>query len=243
MARLIAVADERKRDAQILVESAGSRAPWQFVGPDGRQVRSERFIKTTEGHTWDELLAACDDDAERVAQALVEGDPEIDLAMTGRALGEADRVWVRPDGSVLYSARLLKVVEDPSGNEIERTDFVDVEATVGEETPIPWSGRLFPIEQVVRRFALVRKLQLRHVNGLTFDFLYEIAKRLQDEGKMMLAGSGPRGTAPLIFTNNGSPYRGFLEGRVEGTAYRLVLHLSNLELKRVSAADDADGEG
>jgi hypothetical protein len=36
----------------------------------------------------------------------------------------------------------------------------------------------------------------------------------------------------LIFHSNGSPYRGFLDGRVDGEKYQLLLRLSNLELKR-----------
>ncbi|MCZ7682587.1 MAG: hypothetical protein M5U28_28850 [Sandaracinaceae bacterium] len=140
---------------------------------------------------------------------------------------------------MLYVARVLKVVYDPSGNEQSREDFVDVEATVGEELPpIPWTGRLMPIDQVIRRFAFVRKLQLRHVNGLTFDFLYEMAKALEESGKLMYVGAGGKGQQPLIFQTNGTPFRGFLEGRTRGESYRLVLHLSNLEIKRVGAGEE-----
>jgi len=40
---------------------------------------------------------------------------------------------------------------------------------------------------------------------------------------------------------NGSPYRGFLEGRVDGERYILLLHLSNMELKMPATAP-AGGE-
>jgi hypothetical protein len=42
----------------------------------------------------------------------------------------------------------------------------------------------------------------------------------------------------------GRPYNAFLEGRVKGEAYCLILHLSNMELKRPpkSAQADADEE-
>lgn len=242
MPRLMALADEREREVQIVIEPARPREPWQFVGPDGRLLHNERFIKTTEGHLYEDLLARCDDDPEGLAQALVAGDPEVDLEATGRVLGAASRVWLRPDGSALYSKRVLDVVEDVHGEARERSDFVDVDATVSDEAPLRWTGRLIPLAAVVRRFVLVRALQLRHVNAPTFDFLYELAERLQREGKVVLVGAGPRGAKPLIFTRNGLPYRGFLEGRVDGTRYRLVLHLSNLALKRTgAAADDEEG--
>jgi hypothetical protein len=101
-----------------------------------------------------------------------------------------------------------------------------------------------PIEDAVRRFAFVRKLQLRHVNGLTFDFLYEIAKTLEESGKLMFVGAGKKGAQPLIFQTNGTPFRGFLEGRVKDESYKLVLHLSNLEIKRATKDEEpADAVG
>jgi hypothetical protein len=83
----------------------------------------------------------------------------------------------------------------------------------------------------VRKFVFVQKMQLAHVNGLTYDFLYGMAKELEAKNSLLLLGAGPKSNQPLILRRNGMPYRGFLEGRTRGDAYRLVLHLSNLELK------------
>lgn len=35
-----------------------------------------------------------------------------------------------------------------------------------------------------------------------------------------------------MLQENGSPYRGFLEGRVDGERFALLMHLSHMELKR-----------
>ncbi len=231
--RSISLADERGRDAQVEMEPPRRAASHGYIGPGGVAVASERFIKSTEKQTFEALLERFGD-AEQLGEALASGDPEIDFEQAGRRVGQADRVWIGGDGSILHSARTLLVQTDPDGNELSRDELVDVEATVGEDDPLPWTGKLFPIEVVVRRFALVRKLRLRHVNGLTFDFLHNIAKTLDESGKMLLVGSGKKGAAPLIFQTNGSPYRGFLEGRVDGDSYLLLLHLSNLEIKSVT---------
>ncbi len=238
MPRLISIMDARKRDAQIEVEGPTKRAANRWVDPSGQAVRLARLVKGTEKTTYEALLERFGS-AEAVSSALIDGDPEIDLDQVGRRLTFTSRVYLGPKGNVLYVARVLKVVYDPSGNEQSREDFVDVEATVGEELPpIPWTGRLMPIDQVIRRFAFVRKLQLRHVNGLTFDFLYEMAKALEESGKLMYVGAGGKGQQPLIFQTNGTPFRGFLEGRTRGESYRLVLHLSNLEIKRVGVGEE-----
>jgi len=57
----------------------------------------------------------------------------------------------------------------------------------------------------------------------------------------MLLGAGESGKDPLVMQMNGSPYRGFLEGRVDGERYILLLHLSNMELKMPATAP-AGGE-
>jgi hypothetical protein len=78
----------------------------------------------------------------------------------------------------------------------------------------------------------VSKIQVQHVNGLTYDFLYGIAKELEEKDSLMLVGAGPKSNQPLIFQRGGTPYRGFLEGRTQGEKYMLILHLSNMELKK-----------
>ena len=86
-------------------------------------------------------------------------------------------------------------------------------------------------KDAVRKFVFSRTLQLWHSDGLSFEFLYNIAKDLDDNDEMMLVGAGAKGRDPLIFQNNGLPWRGFLEGRIQDDSYAFLLRLSNLELK------------
>ena len=77
---------------------------------------------------------------------------------------------------------------------------------------------------------------------VTFDFLSGMARDLADKESVVLMGAGDGGKGPLIFQLNGSPYRGFLEGRVDGERYQLLLHLSNMELKRPAAKESPNPE-
>ena len=86
-------------------------------------------------------------------------------------------------------------------------------------------------EEACRKFVFSGKLQLVHINGLTYDFLHGIASELEKEQSLMLLGAGSKSNQPLVLRRGGSPYRGFLEGRTDGRKYALILHLSNLELK------------
>ena len=67
----------------------------------------------------------------------------------------------------------------------------------------------------LRRTTYGTRLQLIH-------FLFNIAKELDENNEMMLVGSGEKGKDPLIFQNNGLPWRAFLEGRIQDDSYALV---------------------
>jgi hypothetical protein len=57
----------------------------------------------------------------------------------------------------------------------------------------------------------------------------------------MLLASGEGGKGPLVLQSNGSPYRGFLDGRIEGESFLLLLHLSAMELKKpIAKAEKGD---
>ncbi|MFH1537766.1 MAG: hypothetical protein ABIH66_02325 [bacterium] len=141
---------------------------------------------------------------------------------------------------MLYAASAREVICDPGGVEVERREPVNVEANINPDMPPVWSGRMMPRAEAVRRFVFTRNYQVRHVDGLTFDFLFDLAKHLEQADAMAVVGSGAKGTGPLMLERNGVPYRGFLEGRTSDDKYLFILHLSNMELKRVPEKDGGE---
>ena len=107
-------------------------------------------------------------------------------------------------------------------------------SNITDELPIRFTKFKLKEKDAVRKFVFSRTLQLWHSDGLTFEFLFNIAKELDENDEMMLLGAGEKGKEPLIFQNNGLPWRAFLEGRVQDDAYALLMRLSNLELKSIS---------
>jgi hypothetical protein len=97
-----------------------------------------------------------------------------------------------------------------------------------------------PAKDCLTRFVFRAMQQLVHTDGLTFDFLHGLAKSLHDSQTMALLGAGPRGAGPLVLRDGGSPFRAFLYGEAEGSGesarYRLLLLLSDQELKTPSLA-------
>jgi hypothetical protein len=205
---------------------ADGDSPAQVVG---HSIRFAKFLATTGSGLHDALAA---EHGEDYGDALIQGDPEVDIESVGRFLGKTDKVFLSSTGDVLYAApEVIEVIYAPDGSERDRRAPQDVPGNVNEVDPVSWTGKKMPKAAVVTRFAFRRTLQVRHVDGLTYDFLFGMAKELSDKNEMVLIGAGPGGKKPLVFQTNGTPCRGFLEGRVDGERYKLLLHLSNMELK------------
>ena len=226
--RKINIANDKKRDALIGFELNRTKASCHYRTASGEKVSSGRFLRYSDETATEKLIDKFPD----FADSLISGDPEIEMELAGKKLDDLAKVYLSADDKVVYSARLMENIYAPDGSKKESKEAVPQLANIADEVlPLRWTGKMFPKNQALRKFVFTRTYQLRHVNGLTFDFLYEMAKKLHDSNSMMLLGGGEKGNAPLMMTNNGTPYRGFLEGRIKGDSFCLLLHLTNLELK------------
>lgn len=218
------------RDAVVNMESVRTPLRVRWLDSKNRQARNIRVLKSTIEHDA-ESLAKQADGISNVGKALVEGDPEINLEMVGYFLSATSRVFVDKDKQLVHRIQQFEVIKDPEGNEKDRRPRTVQPQNVTTDMPLAWTGTFLKKKDVVRKFVFANKMQLMHINGLTYDFLYGMAKDLEEKESMMLLGGGPKSNQPLILRRGSSPYRGFLEGRTDGDKYCLILHLSNLELK------------
>lgn len=237
--RRMHVSNADQRNA-VIVASSPRANPGPILGKAGKPAEFRRFIAAGAGKLDEDLRVELGDD---YAQALIDRDPEIDTEIVGRFIEGTQSMLMSSAGEPLFAApRIVEITYGPDGAETERREPVEVAATVNDAVPLRWTGRKMPKSEVVRKFAFRRSMQLQHVDGVTYDFLYGMAKELADEGVMVLLGAGANGKEPIVLQVNGSPYRGFLEGRVNGDQYLLLLHLSNMELKKPAVTATADEE-
>ena len=231
------------RDAVVNMESVTTALRVRWLDPQGRQARNVRLLKSTIDHDAD-ALAKQFDGMNNVGQALIDGDPEISLDMVGSFLRETSRVFVDGEKQLVHRIQQFEVIKDPDGKETARRPRTFVPQNVSSDLPLQWTGTFLKKADVVRKFVFKGKMQLMHVNGLSYDFLFGMAKELEEKESMMLLGGGPKSNQPLILRRGSSPYRGFLEGRTEGDKYCLILHLSNLELKSPEKQEpEEEGQG
>ncbi len=226
----INISNSKNRDAVVAAEALNPTRQLKYIDPKGRPVTTRKLLKTDVLHDLPELLKK-EKKLEKVGDAIIKGDPEIDMESFGMTLTDMSRVYVTKKG-IIHLVEEIEVVYNPDGTERERRPRKKEMQNMNGEFPMRWTGKFIKKEEAAHRFVFTNKKQLVHVNGLTFDFLFEMAKDLDERNALLLIRGGEKGNEPLVMNRGGKPYNAFLEGRVKDDSYCLILHLSNMELKR-----------
>ena len=231
MSDSINLTDAKGRDANVALGGL-KHIPSAVIGLPNEKLTFKRFVSSTRESSHEALKQRL---GENYGQLLVDGDPEIDMEQTGLFIDQTQTIYLDGDGEALFvEPEVVEILFDQQGDEKERRDPIDTLSNVDTAAPVRWTGKKVPITEAVSLFAFQRRLQLFHVNGITFDFLFDISMTLHESQSLMLVGDGAKGSEPLIFRANGKPYRGFLHGRVDDTRFQLFLLLSAMELKNPS---------
>jgi len=235
--RRLHISNSANRNAVIVGQPAP--LPEKIVlGKKGKPALFKRYLAVGRDSQLEDLIVQFGED---ISASLISSDPEIDFESVGQTIDATTSLLVTSTGEPMYaSPKYMEVTYDAAGTETGRQEPVDVAATVNDAIPLRWTGKKLPRKDIVRQFMFRRSIQLRHVDGVTFDFLYGIAKELDAEDVMVLLGAGESGKDPVILQLNGTAYRGFLEGRINTDSYILLLHLSNMELKAPVAKKETE---
>jgi hypothetical protein len=236
--RAIHLANEKKRDSEVGFEALTRKETITMVLPDGRERQSVKFIKSMANI--DELVAE-KGDLLKVAEALITDDIEIDMEKTGKFVKHTHRLWMTEGNKVAYRVNFVEVKYNPDGSEKERVELKRSEANIKVEDPVKWTGKTESKADAIRKYVFSKSYQIRHTSGLTYDFLYDMAKQLDEQKVLMRVGGGPKGADRLRLSDGGEEYFGFLEGRIDGDKYALILHLTYMPLKPLPKLDAAEG--
>ena len=231
--RTINITNEKKRDAQVCMEAIKKPSSVKRVLENGENFINTKVLKHNLALAFD-MLSRNYTDLTEMGNAIIAGDPEIDMELAGKKISGTQKLYLDKNGKIAYRVNMTQIIKDPFGEEKDRRDLSKAMSNVTGESIVQWTGKKFPKSDTIRKFVFQRKLQLKHVSGLTYDFLYDMAKSLEDSKSLMFIGGGAKGNEPLILTQGGEPYRGFLEGRTDGEKYCLILHLTNMEVKVVT---------
>lgn len=234
----INISNAKNRDAIVAFEGLSPKREVRYVDQKGNPVATRKLLKTDVAHDLPELMKKRKK-LESVANALVKDDPEIDIEEFGMFLVDTSRVYVTKDG-IAHLVEEFEVIHKPDGTVRERRPRKKESQNINADVPLLWTGKYIKKKEAVNKFVFTNKKQLVHINGLTFDFLFEMAKELDKRDSLLLVRGGEKGNQPVVMTRGGKPYNAFLEGRVKGDSYCLILHLSNMELKKPKEVPTAE---
>ena len=234
----INISNPKNRDAVVALEALNPKREVRYTDENGRPVSTRKLLKTDVLHDLPELQKKRKT-AEKLADSLIKGDPEIDIESFGMFLTDMSRVYVTKKG-IIHLVEEIEVIYNPDDTVRSRRPRKKEPQNMNGEFPMRWTGKFIKKDEAAHRFVFTNKKQLVHVNGLTFDFLFEMAKDLDERNSLLLVRGGEKGDEPLVMNRGGKPYNAFLEGRVKGEAYCLILHLSNMELKKPKEIGDAE---
>ena len=242
MIRYIKLANQKNRDAEVTFRSLNPKASVTMALESGDKITNKRVVKGTSQSSTQTLLAKYDEKpkegvdfqmqlAARLSEDLVNSDPEIDLELSGKFIDDVSRVYINEDEKPVFRVKKIEKIFSPKAELKEEREPKYNDSNITGESIVNWTGKLMPKSKVYNKLVFNKKYQLKHVNGLTYDFLFDMAKQLADKDALMMMGGGASGKEPLVMNDGGKPYRAFLEGRIKGDKYCLILHLTDQELK------------
>lgn len=233
----INIANPKGRDAVIALEGLVPIREMLYVDEKGGPVTTQKVLKSDTTHDLPELLKKRRT-LTKVANDLIKGDPEIDLERFGMYLTDTSRVYVTKKG-IVHAVLEFEVISGPDGEVRDRRPRRKLPQNLNTDVPLKWTGKFIKKDEAIRKFVFTNKKQLAHVNGLTFDFLFDMAKELDEKDSLLLVRGGAKGNEPIVMNRGGKPYNAFLEGRIQGDSYCLILHLSNMELTKPKEGEAA----
>ncbi len=209
--------------------SPTTKNEWHYHrSPKGKKVYSHRLLAYDTSKGTDKILAL-----ENVPTQLKDGDPEMDMESAGRRI-RTNNIVVDKDMNPVYTYKAFDILVKPNIKPIERPHVVR-EANVNATLPVRLTEKMVDPAELMTRYIFRKTYFLWHQDGASYKFLYDLAKRLAEQKKfvrLQAYDQDAKKTAPLILYPRATPYpAAFLEGRIDGDKYCLLLHLADREFK------------
>ena len=242
MLRYIKLANQKNRDAEVTFRSLNPKPSVKMVQESGEHVVNKRVVKGTSKNSTQTLLNKYDEKpkegqdfnlqlASRLAEDIISNDPEIDLELAGKFIEDVSRVFINESEKPVFTVKKTEKIFSPKAELKQEREPKYNECNILDENMVKWTGKLMPKSKIYNKLVFNKKYQIKHINGLTYDFLFDMAKELSEKDALMMMGGGASGKEPLVMNDGGKPYRAFLEGRIKADKYCLILHLTDQELK------------
>lgn len=174
---------------------------------------------------------------EEIFNEFVNSDNEIDFEKTGCQIKHLKQFYENKNGEIARDVWFEETIFDKDGNIKDVHQLEKKQSNICDAAnPLKWTGKYITYEDAAKQFVIKKIYRLCHVDGLTYDFLFDISKNLDEKESIMYMGAGANGEEPAVFRQGGKPYRVFLKGKagVDSSRnncryYELLLLLCEME--------------
>ena len=228
--RLISIGDNTGKNAMVGIQPYFKKSEKK---QEEKSYVSKRVIKTTLKTDITTLKKESGYDSEKLFASLLYGNPEIDLNEEGKFAPALHYTYATNKNELASNVHFEERIFFADGNLKDQRTYNESEQNIQNESmPVRWSGITIPVYEALRRYIFVHTYQLFHTNGLTYSFLYDMAKELSEKKIAMFVGAGAGGTEPIVLMKGGKKYRGFMTGQIETEGrYKLLIHLTEIDLE------------
>jgi hypothetical protein len=196
--------------------------------PDGKDIINQKFILFDIEKRNDKVLKE-----NQIFDKFIEDDFDIDIELTGKYIKSTNRIVVNKDFRPVYNYMRFDILKFPDGSKKERVHLY-THGNTNHDIPVKITDDLIDPKDLLLKYIFRKSYYISHTNGLTFKFLFDLAKRLHNSGKFARVEAydpDSQKRSPLVLYDGGRKFpRAFLEGRVKKNAYALILHISDQEL-------------
>jgi len=181
----INIANSDSRDAIVSFEVPHETRNVRWLDMLNRQATHVRVLKSTLDRDYEALVDQAGD-IDSLTEQMLNEDPEVNMEVVGTVLREVSRIYVSSHRQILHHANQWEVICNIDGSVRERRERVRLPQNIRQDSALRWSGVFIPKSEAYRKFVFSDQLQLVHINGLTYDFLYAMAKELEIRDSLML---------------------------------------------------------
>ena len=177
MIRYIKIEDENKRDAEITFKSVTQKNTVYLALENGKKPINKKVIKSSKDFTLENLIGKTEpfqEDYDSFSEKLISEDKEIDFELFGKFIDKTDRIYTDKNLNPVYNVELTEKVFDTDGNLKEERVPNYLYSNISGESILKWTGKYIPKNKLYNKVVLSSKYQIKHINGLTFDFLFNI---------------------------------------------------------------------
>ena len=129
MKRYINLMDEKGRDAKLLFAGKPKTKNVFYVTAKGSKTESTRVLKTTLAGCYDGMLASYGSN-EKIVEALISDNPEVDLKRTGMKISGTSRLYINNKLKPAFRVSIREIIRNTQGEKMEDPFYYRIHSPV-----------------------------------------------------------------------------------------------------------------